>query len=50
MRLNEINKLGKEGKITNKEADEWIGEIKASKSMADYKKISHLLDSLETLK
>lgn len=49
VRLDDINKLGKEGKITNKEANEWINEIKASKSMADYKTIKHLLDSLEAL-
>lgn len=48
--LSNINKLGKEGKITNKEADEWIKEIKSSKPIKSYKKINFILDSLESIK
>ncbi|NEN24075.1 hypothetical protein G3O08_11245 [Cryomorpha ignava] len=46
--LKKINKLGLENKITNSEADKWLNDIQESKSIVAYKKIKHLLDSLES--
>ena len=48
--LNKINKLGEEGKISNKDGDKMINDLRTSQALKDYKKIKYLISSLEEKK
>lgn len=44
--LDDLNRLGKEGKITNAQADKWLNDIQTGPLMKKHKRIVFLLDSL----